>query len=133
MITPRHVVRGAPVPPARRERGQATVEFALVLPFLMLFMLAFVQVGIVARDYVLVVHAARAAVREASVDAPSSRVHGAATHVLKGASVTVGPRGAVGDPITATVRYTARTNLPIVGALFPDLTLSATAVMRIEH
>ena len=58
---------------ARSDRGQATVELALVFPVLVLFLLALVQTALVARDAVLVQDAARAAVREASVDAGSDR------------------------------------------------------------
>ncbi len=117
----------------RSEDGQATVEFALVLPFLVVLLLAIVQVALIARDYVAVVHAARAAVREASVDAGTGRVRAAATHVLPGAKIDIGPRGAVGDPITVTVHYTAHTDVPLVGALFPDQTLNATSQMRLER
>ena len=134
-MTPPLAVRGA-LFAARRDRGdrgQATAEFALVLPFLVLMLLALLQVALVARDYVAVTHAARAAVREASVDAGMQRVQAAATHVLQGAEVDVGPRGAVGDEISVSVRYQARTEVPIVGALFPDRELRATAVMRIER
>ena len=104
-----------------------------MLPFLVLFLLLLVQVALVARDYVLVVHAARAAVREASVDAGPTRVHAAATHVLQGAHVEVGPKGAVGDPITVTVTYTVHTDVPIIGALVPDREIRSTSVMRVER
>jgi hypothetical protein len=117
----------------RTQRGQATVEFALVQPFLVALLLAIVQVAVIARDYVVVVPAARAAVREASVDAGNARVRAAATHVLPGAKVEVGPRGEVGDPITVTVHYEVHTDVPLVGALFPDRLLSATSVMRLEQ
>ncbi|MEY2448174.1 MAG: TadE-like protein [Acidimicrobiaceae bacterium] len=43
----------------RRERGQATVEAALVLPLVVLLLLAVVQVGLLVRAEVLVTHAAR--------------------------------------------------------------------------
>ena len=46
-----------------RERGQATVEFALVLPLIVFALLAILQVGLVARDQIAVVHAAREAAR----------------------------------------------------------------------
>ena len=51
-----------------RERGQATVEFALVLPLILFGLMAILQVGLVVRDQVAVVHAAREAARAASVD-----------------------------------------------------------------
>jgi Flp pilus assembly protein TadG len=44
------------------------VELALVLPLVLLLLLGVVQVGLVVRDQILVVHAAREAAREAAVD-----------------------------------------------------------------
>ena len=45
---------------ARRDRGSAVVEFALVLPLLLVIALALVQVGLLARDRLLVEAASRA-------------------------------------------------------------------------
>ena len=45
----------------------------------------------------------------------------------------MGARPAVGQPITVEVTYRERTDVPLVGALFPDLELSAKAVMRVER
>jgi Flp pilus assembly protein TadG len=114
---------------ATRERGQATVEFALVLPLLVMVALAIIQVALVVRDHVDVVHAAREAARAASVDGDPAQ---AAHRALPGSQVHVGARPAVGEQITVEVTYTSKTNLPLVGALFPDPTLHATAVMRVE-
>jgi hypothetical protein len=115
-----------------RTRGQATVELALVLPLVVFALLAILQVGLVVRDQVAVVHAAREAARAASVDPDSSRAVGAAKRVLKDAQVDVGSRPKVGEPIAVEVRYHDRTDLPLVGPLFPDLDLHARAVMRVE-
>jgi TadE-like protein len=112
-----------------RERGQATVEFVLVLPLIVFGMLAILQVGLVVRDQVAVIHAAREAVRAASVDGDPGR---AAHRVLARAEVHVGSRPAVGQPITVDVSYHDRTDVPLVGALFPDLDLHASATMRLE-
>ncbi|MGH9185287.1 MAG: TadE family protein, partial [Acidimicrobiales bacterium] len=46
-----------------RARGQATVELALVLPFVALVLLAVAQTALVVRAQVLVTHAAREAAR----------------------------------------------------------------------
>jgi hypothetical protein len=92
-------------------------------------LLAILQVGLVVRDQVAVVHAAREAARAASVDDDPSR---AAHRVLEHAAVNVGSRPAVGQPITVEVTYHDRTEVPLVGALFPDLDLHASAVMRVE-
>lgn len=124
--------RGASVR-ARSDRGQATVELALVLPVLLLFLLALVQTALVARDELLVQDAARAAVREASVGAESSRVLDAAQRTLGGVVVEVQRAGRVGEPVRVSVRYVDHTNLPLVGPLFPDIVLHATATMRAER
>ena len=47
-------------------RGQATVEIAMLLPVLVTTLLLVVQVGLLARDRVLTVHAARTAARAAA-------------------------------------------------------------------
>ncbi|MGA1052784.1 MAG: TadE family protein, partial [Ilumatobacteraceae bacterium] len=51
------------------DRGQATVEFALVLPVAALLVLGIVQVVAVARDQLTVEYAAREAARAAAVAA----------------------------------------------------------------
>jgi hypothetical protein len=118
---------------AHSDAGQATVELALILPMVVLLLTAVFQVAVVARDQVLAVQAARAAVREAAVDAGRGRVQGAARDVLPGADVEVGARGEIGEPITVIVRYRSRTNLPLIGPLFPDPRLTTRAVMRRER
>src|SRR3954464_4185903 len=115
-----------------RTRGQATVELALVLPLVVFGLLAILQVGLVVRDQAAVVHAAREAARAASVDPDRSRAVGAATRVLKDAKVDVGPRPEVGEPPGVEVTSHEPADLPLVGALFPDLDLHARAVMRVE-
>ncbi len=118
--------------PRARERGQATVEFALVLPILVLALLAVLQVAFVVRDHVAVVHAAREAARAASVDPDPSRAVRAAHATLPEANVHVGNRPRVGESIVVVVTYKSHTNLPLVGPLFPDPTLQSRVVMRVE-
>jgi Flp pilus assembly protein TadG len=117
----------------RTARGQATVELALVLPLVVFGLLAVLQVGLVVRDQVAVVHAAREAARAASVDPDPAAPVRAARRVVARAEVDVGPRPRVGEPIAVTVTDTSRTDLPLVGALFPDPRLSARATMRVER
>lgn len=118
---------------AHSDAGQATAELALILPVVVLLLMAVFQVAVVARDQVLTVQAARAAVREAAVDAGGNRVQAAARDVLPGATVDIVARGEIGAPIAVVVHYRAHTNLPLVGALFPDPELTARAVMRRER
>ena len=54
-----------PTRPDRRQVGSAAVEFALVLPLVLVMALALVQVGLLVRDRLLVEAAARAGARDA--------------------------------------------------------------------
>lgn len=116
--------------------GQATVELALVLPVVVLLALVVAQAAAIGRDQLLVVHAAREAVRAAAADPDP----GAATTAARGAaaleparlSVALAGRGERGSRVTATVTYRAPTQVPIVGALLGDVTVTGRATMRVE-
>ncbi|HKH25529.1 MAG TPA: TadE family protein [Acidimicrobiia bacterium] len=118
--------------PLNRQSGQATVEFAVLMPLIVLAALIVLQVAFVVRDQVAVVHAAREAARAASVDPDSGRAVRAARRTLRAAEVDVGDRPAVGEPITVEVSYRSVTDLPLVGRLFPDPTLHSRVSMRVE-
>jgi Flp pilus assembly protein TadG len=118
---------------ARGATGQASVELALVLPVLVLFLLGLVQTALVARDQVLLQDAARAAAREASVGADPNRVRDAARRSLAGVTVEVRRTAGIGEPVVVVARYHDRTDLPIVGRVYPDLVLTARATMRAER
>ena len=119
------------------ERGQAAVELALVLPLLGLLLLLLVQVGVVVRDQILVVHAAREGAREAAVD-PSP---GAARDAALASSaldpsrleVTVSGRGGPGSRVQVTARYRAATAIPLAAAVVDRFRLEASATMRVER
>jgi Flp pilus assembly protein TadG len=124
-------------PPTPPTAGQAAVEFTLILPLLLVLLLALVQVGLVVRDQILVVHAAREAARQMAVD-PSAE---AARQAAEAAStldpsrleISVGDRGKAGSRVRVTARYRAPTGVPVVGEAVGDLQLTATATMRVER
>jgi hypothetical protein len=115
---------------ARPDDGQAAVELALVLPAVVVLVLAIAQFALIARDELLVVHAAREAARAASV---GSSGPDAALRVLPGANVTISGGTRVGDLVVATVSYRSVTGLPLVGPLIPDPWLRFRVTMREEH
>jgi Flp pilus assembly protein TadG len=124
----------------RRERGdggQASVELALVLPLVMILLLAVAQFGLVVRDQILVVHAAREAAREAAVDpaADAPRRAALASSTLAGDRLTVTStgRGAPGSRVHVEVAYKPSPAVPLVGAAMRDVTLRASATMRVER
>ena len=117
--------------------GQAEVELALVLPLLAVLLLVLVQVGLVVRDQILVVHAAREAAREAAVDPSPDAARTAATAASgldpSRLDITVADRGRPGSRVRVTARYRAATEVPVVGAAVGDLRLEASVTMRVER
>ena len=109
------------------------MELALVLPLVFTLLALLFQIALVARDEILVTHAARDAAREASVTADVSRIAAAARQNLPGARVAVVRRGAVGEPVEVAISYVAHTDLPLVGMFLPDLTMHGRSVMRVER
>lgn len=129
--------------PTRREsvcgrRGSAVVEFALVLPLVLVVVLALVQVGLFVRDRLLVEAAARAGARAAALQADPGEVTRSALAAAPGldpalAAVEVGRAGVRGDPVTVTVTYDDPVRVPLVGWLVgTSVTMHATAVERQE-
>ncbi len=114
------------------EGGQATVELALLLPLIFALLVLVFQIAFVARDEIVVVHAARDAAREATVSSDAGLITAAARRNLPGANVRIVRRGGVGEPVEVAVTYVSHTDLPFVGALVPDLTLHGESVMSVE-
>ena len=120
----------------RRQKGQATVELMLVLPVIVMLALLIAQVGLVARDSVLLHHVAREAAREAAVN-PSNRAARQAALRASGLApermtVTLVGGRERGDHITARLSYSSPTAVPLVGALLGDVNMQAEVTMRVE-
>jgi len=95
-----------------------------------------VQVGLVVRDQIMVVNAAREGARAAVVDpnaAVASQAVFATTRLDPGrTSVVVTDRGSSPPLITVTVTYRSTTDVPLVGRLLGDVTISESTTMRRE-
>ncbi len=114
------------------------MEFALVLPLLMVMVLALLQVGLLVKDQLIVIGAARAGAREAAVSRDDRRARDAAVNAavtLRSQRVEVNVRrdGGVGTAVVVTVLYRAFVVVPFVEWLFPSTVhLRASATMRQE-
>ena len=132
----------AAVPACRRDgdraRGSATVEFALVLPMLLVVVLAMLEIGLLVKDQLAVVQAARGGAREAAVTLDDEAVRTAAIEagaVLdpERTEVVVERSGGAGEPVSVRVAYEATVDVPLVGWLFPDrIELTSSTTMRQE-
>lgn len=119
-----------------RDRGQAAVETALVLPLIMAVALALVQVGLLVRDHVLVVHAAHEAARAAAVDPTTEAAISAALAAtsLDSDRLLVETEGSrtTGGLLRVTVRFRPEPSVPVVGRLFPAVTIQEALTVRVE-
>jgi Flp pilus assembly protein TadG len=110
---------------------------ALVLPLVVLLLLAVVQVGLLARDQVLVVHAAREAARQAAVDpspdGPKKAAVAGSNLAAERLDVVVSGRRGAGSRVRVEVKFRAPTQVPLVGSALGGLTLEAEATMRVER
>jgi Flp pilus assembly protein TadG len=118
------------------ENGQATVEFALTLPFLFLFSLCVVQVCSVANDQLVLNHAAQTAARAislADVTAESAQQIALTTISrevnLREIQIKVNLDQ---DSANVALHYDREINVPVIGKLFGDLSLRSSATMPRE-
>jgi len=122
----------------RGARGSAAVEFALVLPLLLTLALALLQVGLIAKDQLVVQEAGRAGARQASVSNDDASVREAVNEAAAGLSpslltTTVRRGSGRGTPVAVDVEYEAPITVPLVGWLLPGaVRLSTETTMRQE-
>jgi Flp pilus assembly protein TadG len=129
------------------EDGQTLVEFALVAPFLVAFLLAIIQFGIAFNNYVTLTDAARAGARKAvvarfgpgSFDDAKQAVLDAAGSLDQsklnqpGAIDVSDPSGmSSGSLVTVTVKYPYTIDIPLLGIPVSSGNLTAVAKERLE-
>ena len=130
----------------RSERGQSMVEFAVVLPFIVMLFLAIWQVGVAFHNYLTVTDAARVGARAAAVNratpmgscqaaknaiqATVSATQWAQMNSAPG-SITCTPAtpGAVGTPFKVSITYPFQFNIFIAR---PQQLMTSSATERLE-
>jgi Flp pilus assembly protein TadG len=108
------------------------VELACCLPLLCLLLLGVVQVAVVVVDTLGVHAAARDGARAASVSAtpgPAASAAAQASTSLRPLHVTtqIAPRS-----VTVRVTFRETTSVPLIGAMLPDVLITASATMPVE-
>ncbi|RLE24116.1 MAG: hypothetical protein DRJ50_05090 [Actinobacteria bacterium] len=113
------------------DSGQASVEFALSLPIVVVMALALLAVGIAVRNEIAVELAAREGARAAAVSAsgPSAATTAAQRSIALPIDVSTTDNGSI---VTVTVTYTDPVDIAIIGRFIGPITHSASASMSIE-
>ena len=117
-----------------KSRGQATVEFALLLPVAVVALLVIAQIGLVVRARVMLTHAAREGVRVAAVGGSDAEVTAAAVDAgsLDPAQLKVAvTRDA--SVVRVLLVYEMQTDVSVVGAILNDPEMSSVAAMYREQ
>jgi Flp pilus assembly protein TadG len=126
----------------RGERGQATVELALILPFLLLILFGIMEFGRIFSAYLIITNAAREGARQAAIGAANTTivttVRNAAYSLgdLTSLTVSINPDESsrvTGTEATVTVNYSVDLVVPMISDVAPDpFPLQARSVMRVE-
>ncbi|KKK36318.1 hypothetical protein WQ57_19710 [Mesobacillus campisalis] len=121
----------------KSEKGQSLVEFALVLPILILVLFGIVDFGRVFHTYLTIDHAGREAARAASIgktgpEAEQVAVNSGGSINLTTAHVNV-TTGASGTDARVVIDYPFSFITPVIGNLLSGgFTITNTTVMRVE-
>ncbi|GAG87423.1 unnamed protein product [marine sediment metagenome] len=136
----------------KNEKGASAVEFALILPILIMLVFGIFQFGIAYNNYITITHAAREGARRAAVDldpddpSPLKQFiinRAKPTVTLTEDDITIGtlteddiiidfPEDLkIGDPVVVIITYDITIEIPFVGSW--SIPLTSKAVMRLEN
>ncbi|MBA7549814.1 hypothetical protein ES705_42311 [subsurface metagenome] len=124
----------------KSEKGVSAVEFALILPLLIMLVFGIVQFGIAYNNYIALTHAAREGARLAAVNMDEiegiawfeNRIKESAPSVSIESITLSGQDGNIGDSVAVTVTgEVLNIEIPLAGSW--PVQLTSTATLRIEQ
>lgn len=125
----------------KNQKGQALVEFAIILPLLLLLIMGIIQFGMIINAYLSIQNAAREGARAGILGSSDTEIESIMINTLPALNadsliVNITPSEAdrsSGDPLTVNVRYNYPIIIPIIDSLFSNtVVLNAETSMRIE-
>ncbi|WP_276355194.1 TadE/TadG family type IV pilus assembly protein [Cohnella caldifontis] len=124
----------------REQKGQSLVEFALLLPLLLLLICGIVDLGRLLFAFVSLNMTAQEAVRLGGLGRTDAAIVSyARSHVRVGSSstldVTISPRDTQrksGQDVTVKLTYALPLITPVIGQILPAPVLSADSTIRVE-
>ncbi len=123
----------------RNEKGQALVEFVMVLPVLLFLFFAIVQLGVVFKDYIAVTDAARAGARKAAVSRFAANPTAATADAVRASAAGLDPdelqvdidsTWAAGNDVVVTASYPY--SVDILGLVVTSGRLTSSTTERVE-
>ena len=99
----------------KKDKGASAVEFALILPILVILVFGIVELGLAFNQYITITHAAR---------------EGARDDIIIGVDSEEDPPS-IGDPVWVEITYNFGISIPLVGSW--EVPLKNKAIMRLEN
>jgi len=125
----------------KNHKGQALVEFAIILPVILLLVMGIFQFGMMLNSYLTIENASREGARAGIVGSSDAEIQEliiAISPILDPLNVTVDitpnetDRGS-GDTLTVKVTYNYKLTVPIISSLFNNvIVLNGQTSMRVE-
>ena len=124
----------------KRQKGASAVEFAILLPIIVMLAFGIFEFGIAFNNYISITHAAREGARLAAVNMDEelgleefeNRVRNSAPTVAIESITLDGEDGNIGDSVSVTVTgEVLNINIPLVGNW--PVQLNSTATLRLEQ
>ncbi|MDP4088804.1 MAG: pilus assembly protein [Bacillota bacterium] len=125
----------------RRKKGQALVEFAIILPVIMLLLMGILQFGMMLNSYLEVQNAAREGARTGIVGSTDTGIRNQITAISPGLdsrnmTISINPvenQRKSGDTLTIKITYSYQMTVPIISNFFSrPIQLNAQTSMRVE-
>ncbi len=120
----------------KKQKGASAVEFAIILPILVMIVFAIFQIGIAYNNYIALTHAAREGVRLAAVAEDEAFIEEEITRrapTVRIETITIdGLYGKVGTPVIVNVTGEV-INLNIPFLISKSILLTSSATLRIEN
>ncbi|NCO65679.1 MAG: hypothetical protein COW32_05980 [Candidatus Aquicultor secundus] len=117
----------------KNERGASSVEFAIILPVLILILFAIFEFGLTYRDYLAITHAAREGARMAAVGEYSETEIRERAYPVSPSSISISYPGGTehGEPVEVQVTFDRPLHIPLFD--IKKVHLTSKARMRIEY
>ncbi|MDI6815909.1 MAG: pilus assembly protein [Actinomycetota bacterium] len=120
----------------RNDVGASSVEFAIILPVLVMILFGIFEFGLAYRDYLAITHAAREGARMAAIGEFSEAEVVARAYPVKPSSVSIAYYSADGTarhgaPVEVVVAYDRPLSIPLFATT--NVHLASKARMRIEY
>lgn len=125
----------------KNEKGQALVEFAIVLPIFLLIVMGIVQFGMVLNSYITIENVSREGARAGIIGSTDEEIQYLIISTSpnldpKNLTVTITPNESVrksGDSLVVKVTYNYNLTVPIISSIFNNvIVLNGQTTMRVE-